>query len=142
VPEPIAAVVERKWGFGYHGALVMHEIPGGVPLPEFLRARPEVDIAAALATGLRRLHDAGLRHPDLNLGNVLVLDAEGGPIVAFVDLDRARLDEGPLDRRTRRRSLLRLRRSARKLDPGGRLLSAGALERLEAIYWRAEPREG
>jgi 3-deoxy-D-manno-octulosonic acid kinase len=141
VPEPIAAVVERRWGFGYHGALVMSEISGGVPLLEFLRARPEVDIAPALATGLRRLHDAGLRHPDLNLGNVLALDAEGGPSVAFVDLDRARLTDGPLDPRARKRSLRRLRRSARKLDPDGGVLSAGSLERVEAIYWRAEPRE-
>ncbi|MGH7820965.1 MAG: lipopolysaccharide kinase InaA family protein, partial [Candidatus Binatia bacterium] len=141
VPEPVGAVVERRWGFGYHGTLVMNEIAGAVPLLEFLRARPGVDVAEPLATGLRRLHDAGLSHPDLNLGNVLMLDGEGGPTVAFVDLDRARLRDGPLDAGTRRRSLRRLRRSALKLDPEGRLLSARSLERVEAIYWRAEPRE-
>ena len=139
VPEPIGAIVERRWRIGYHGALVMSEISGGTPILEFVRNHPEVDIASALAPGLRRLHDAGLHHPDLNLGNLLVLDRSGGPTVAFVDLDRARLTRGPLGTRARRRSLRRLWRSTRKLDPEGRILSARSLERVEELYW-AEPR--
>lgn len=68
---------------------------------------------AALAAA-RIAHDAGVVHPDLNVGNLLVQDAPGGPRGLVLDLDRARLADGPLDRAARERALARLARSYRK----------------------------
>ncbi len=66
----------------------------------------------ALRTGrlLRRLHDVGLRHRDLQVKNLLV-PHEGGELVV-IDLDRCRLDEQrPLDDAERLASLTRFARS-------------------------------
>jgi 3-deoxy-D-manno-octulosonic acid kinase len=142
VPDPLAAVVERRFGVAYRGCLLMHEIVGGTPLCELAGAEYGGDLAGSLARGLRQLHDAGLSHPDLNLGNVLVVARSYGPRLAFVDLDRARLSARPLGTAARRRSLRRLRRSATKLDPTGRLLSSQALDRLERMYWEQPPQSG
>jgi 3-deoxy-D-manno-octulosonic acid kinase len=138
VPDPIAAVVERRFGLAYRGHLLMREIGDSVPVLDFLRRRRDLDVVPLLARGLRDLHDAGLWHPDLNLGNVLVVMRSYGVSLAYVDLDRARLCDRPLGAAARRRSLRRLRRSAAKLDPAGRLLGAPALGRLEEMYWRVE----
>lgn len=137
VPEPIAAVVERRFGVAYRGRLFMAEVVGGRPLLEFLDAERSADPAALLAHGLRAIHDHGLQHPDLSLGNVLVVPGPGGPSAVFVDLDRARLRGAPLGTTARRRALARLRRSAAKLDPRGRWLPAATLDRMEALYWSA-----
>ena len=141
VPEPLAAVVERgRWT--YRGVLVTAEVPGAVPLPEFLAAGAAPDAAAALGRRLREIHDAGLLHPDLHLGNVLVLPLAHGVDVAFVDLDRARLSERPLGAAARRRGLARLRRSARKIDPAGRLVPEAWLRAVEDAYETAPRRAG
>jgi 3-deoxy-D-manno-octulosonic acid kinase len=139
VPDPIAAVVERRFGLAYRGHLLMREIGDSLPVLDFLGRRPDLDVVPLLAHGLRDLHDAGLWHPDLNLGNVLVVMRSYGASLAYVDLDRARLHDRPLGIAARRRSLRRLRRSAAKLDPAGRLLGAPALGRLEEMYWRLGP---
>lgn len=139
VPEPIAAVVERRFGVAYRGRLFMTEVAGGRPLLEFLAQEPGAEVATLLARGLRTIHDHGLEHPDLSLGNVLVVTGPGGPSIVFVDLDRARLLDAPLGEAARRRALARLRRSAAKLDPLGRHLPAAALDRMEALYRSAPP---
>jgi len=138
VPEPVAALVERRL-LGYRGLLVTREIDGATPLSDLVDRGVDYDLAALLGAGFREAHDAGLDHPDLNLGNVLVLDRGYGPRLALVDLDRARLHRGSLGKRARSRNVRRFRRSAKKLDPAGRLLSSPTLDRVEAIYWnRAE----
>jgi 3-deoxy-D-manno-octulosonic acid kinase len=142
VPDPIAAVVERRFRLAYRGHLVMREIGDSLPVLDFLRRRPDLDVVPMLARGLRDLHDGGLWHPDLNLSNILVVMRSYGASLAYVDLDRARLGDRPLGIAARRRSLRRLRRSAAKLDPAGRLLGAPALGRLEDMYWRREPASG
>jgi 3-deoxy-D-manno-octulosonic acid kinase len=134
VPDPVAAVVERRLGIAYRGFVVMRDL-GGEPVSALIGGEPPAELLPLLALGLRQLHDAGLDHPDINLGNVLWIPRSYGPRLAFVDLDRARLRVGPLGVAGRRRCLRRLRRSAAKLDPGGRLLSTAALDRLEEIYW-------
>ena len=136
VPDPLAAVVERRALLAYRGRLLMREVVGGTPILRWLEAEPSQTSAmlARLARALREVHDAGLTHPDLNLENVLVVSRSYGPRIVFVDLDRARLG-APLGTAARRRGLRRLRRSAAKLDPGGRFLSATALDGIEALYW-------
>jgi 3-deoxy-D-manno-octulosonic acid kinase len=134
VPEPVAALAERRFGVAYRGLLVMRDL-GGTPLSTLIDAETPGDLVPLLAHALRDLHDAGLDHPDLNLGNILVVTRSYGRRIAFVDLDRARLRGRPLGLAARHHSLRRLRRSARKLDPSGRLLSQGELDRLEECYW-------
>jgi 3-deoxy-D-manno-octulosonic acid kinase len=69
---------------------------------------------------IRRLHDAGVQHPDLQVRNVL-LCREPSERIVVIDLDRARFHAGaPLSTRVRASNLARIVRSAVKeelLDP-------------------------
>jgi hypothetical protein len=72
---------------------------------------------------VRRMHDLGIDHRDLNAGNLLVRGAGAGAEAFVVDLDRARLSPEPLAFALRRRTLRRLERSWVKLHgaaPGDR----------------------
>src|SRR5437762_798036 len=121
-PEVIAAAV-HGWG-AYRSVVVTGELPGVRPVLAALRAaepgEARAAVARAAADAVARLHRAGVVHPDLNLGNIVV-DATRG---AIVDLDRARLVPGGLSARLRERGLRRLERSARKLDPSGDVVDA------------------
>jgi hypothetical protein len=76
-----------------------HEFPE-LPLPELLDA---------LARSLRRLHDARIWHRDVSVGNLLIdAGGDGGPVVHYLDLNRARLGKA-LSVWTRSRDLCRLR---------------------------------
>jgi hypothetical protein len=62
------------------------------------------------------MHDVGVDHPDLNLGNLLLRRIPPDEPRAFiVDLDRARMYSGPLSWPVRIRALRRLERSSVKL---------------------------
>ena len=65
------------------------------------------EIVAALARLARRLHDSGVFFRDFTDGNVLVTEGETGPRLWLVDLDRARIQPGPLPARLRYRDLAR-----------------------------------
>jgi len=138
--EVLGARVEGRWL--YRGVLVTAEVPDTITLIEALRRRPAPPVRRALAASageaVARLHDAGVVHADLNLHNVLV-DGRGEQVTAIVDFDRARLCDGPLGRTGRRRSLRRLHRSLRKLDPDGALYTADDLAAFHVAYGR--PRE-
>jgi len=73
--------------------------------------------AAALAL-VDRFHDAGLLHPDLNLGNLLARRDGDRYALWLVDLDRARLLPGPLGEGLRSAGRRRLARSYRKVVGG------------------------
>lgn len=85
---------------------------------------PSAVAAAAVAAGrsVRRFHDAGGRHPDLHVGNLLVCGPPDAPEVLVIDLDKARAGSPPAPRR-RMRELARLYRSLHK---------RGLLERVDA----------
>jgi len=87
--------------------------------------------ARVVGETVRRMHDAGVGHPDLNVTNILV---ESRPRVrAFVvDLDGARLHDGPVPAREREAEILRLCRS---LDKWADTSRASALAR--AAFLRA-----
>ena len=121
----------------YKGWLVTRYVPGAHTFWEWAQSTVSAaERAAALqriGAATRRLHDSGTRHPDLNLNNILLYRADAAhmPEVCFIDFDRARA------RRFCRRpaaDLARLRRSARKLDPTGRHVTAADLDRVEAAY--------
>jgi 3-deoxy-D-manno-octulosonic acid kinase len=111
----VLAAVTRPAGLGWRHGLVTREVEGAVDLAAVLDAWPEPARRRALrAAGraVRRLHDAGVDHVDLNLKNVLLSPA-GEALV--IDLDRCTLGAGPAPDAVRERNLLRLLRSWTKL---------------------------
>ncbi|MCG8516925.1 MAG: 3-deoxy-D-manno-octulosonic acid kinase [Pseudomonadales bacterium] len=86
VPEPVAALCQRRSSWLYRAAILIRRIPGAVPLPASPRYREEALWAQVGAT-IRRFHDAGLDHVDLNVDNILV----SGERVYLIDFDRCRL---------------------------------------------------
>lgn len=85
--------------------------------------RPAAVVAVARAAGraVRRFHDAGGRHRDLHLGNLLIrARADGAPEVIVVDLDGARSGAPPGFAR-RGRELRRLQRSIHRCGLHGAL---------------------
>jgi len=97
----------------YRGWLAVEEIPGAVDLASRFggSAPPSREEMAAVMKFVRRIHDAGLDHRDLNLGNLLIRGEGPEAEVFVVDLDGARLHDGPLAYRPRQRALRRLERS-------------------------------
>jgi len=94
-------------------------------------------LLAATAVEIRTLHDAGIHHPDLNLGNILVArDAGNGPEIHLIDFDRARLCERPLAPGKRHGALARMYRSLVKLShPQRHPLSADEKALFLTRYW-------
>lgn len=73
------------------------------------------ELLREVGEAVRRLHDAGVDHRDLQLHNVLVSDDSGRRRIVVVDLDRAVYHaRGGLPARLRARNLGRLTRSAVK----------------------------
>lgn len=108
VPRPVAARVERR-GLWYRADLITQRIPAARSLAQALGGAT-LDATQWLAIGrcLRRFHDAGLDHADLNAHNILLGD--GG--IYVIDFDRGRLRA---DGAWRLHNLERLLRSLRKL---------------------------
>ena len=139
---PILASVSRPAGLGFcrhHYLIGMLE--GRIDLREYLGDPgrfpvPRWRVLRGIARAIRGLHDAGIVHSDLTLGNVLVGPGEGGGVeVAFIDLDRSRLlDEVDFGRRMS--NLLRLYRSIRK---AGRSLGPFELSRFSRVYFGRDP---
>ena len=133
VAEPLGAMAEWIAPCAYRGFFLTRAM-AGMTLWDFVRTdddphvrRHVIEIArGAIAT----MHRMGLFHADLNLHNLFVTHSRDSFAVVILDLDKARLFRGPLPSRLRANNLLRLRRSARKLDPGLRYLDDDALESL------------
>ena len=134
VPEPFAAAVRWRGCGRYRGVFASAWIDGSMSLWELLRQRPAggVRLAALRASAgvIARLHRVGAAHPDLNLNNILVRESAAW----LIDFDHGRLRATP---DAQRRSLARLRRSARKLDPSGAFVTDADL----AVLCRASNAE-
>jgi 3-deoxy-D-manno-octulosonic acid kinase len=117
VPRPVAAGVTLQ-GLAYEAALITERIPGARALAELLQ-EDVADEALLQEVGatIRRFHDAGLDHVDLNTRNLLVDEYRK---VWLIDLDRCRLrrpgswQRGNLKRLER--SLLKLPRTDKVRD--------------------------
>jgi 3-deoxy-D-manno-octulosonic acid kinase len=120
VPTP-AILAVRAVGRGiYRGAVVTEEAPDTLTLAEALTqvtaAAARIRLARAAGEAVGRLHEAGVEHADLNLGNILVSRPPLDGPALIIDLDGARLHRIPLAARARRRNLRRLERSWRRLS--------------------------
>lgn len=123
----------------YRGWLVTDYVEGARTLWQWLAAAPPPEereaVWTAVGRAVRSLHACGGRHPDLNLNNVLVFPGASGWEVRLIDFDRP--PGAGLARRGA--ELDRLRRSARKLDPSGRVVAEAELARMTAAYAAPEP---
>ena len=133
-PEPLGARIDRGWAGWYRGVVVTRHLPAAESLWERLHREADAggrrEIAHAAGRAIGMLWRAGIYHPDLNLWNCVVSD-EGGGLEAFiVDFDRASIVEGGAREALRERMLRRLERSARKLDPSGKIVTGRDLQAL------------
>ncbi|MET4026630.1 3-deoxy-D-manno-octulosonic acid kinase [Marinobacter sp. MBR-99] len=112
VPEPIAAMVKRA-GLVYTGAIIVGRILNARPMGDCLQ---DLDTEAWRAVGktVRRFHDAGVYHADLNCFNILLRGRE----VFLIDFDKARFfseARNSSDEKWKAKNLKRLKRSIDKL---------------------------
>jgi hypothetical protein len=96
---------------------MVEEIEGADDLGARLdpQAPPVPDEIARVMSAVRRMHDRGVDHRDLNLGNVLLRGTGGDAQVFFVDLDRAVLRPAGVSFGRRQSALRRMERSYWKL---------------------------
>jgi 3-deoxy-D-manno-octulosonic acid kinase len=141
VAEVVGCVVLRLRG-GWRGFLLLKEVEEALDLEAVLHgerspcrtSRRELLLRAGEA--VRRLHDAGVGHPDLHPKNLLVT-VEGRVLV--LDLDRARPADGRLPEETRLQNLVRLGRSVEKHRLKG--MRVGRREALRFLTGYAGSRE-
>lgn len=124
VPVPVAARYLRE-GAGYRGDLITQLLPDTMTLAQRLDAG-EVSLRSWAAIGrcLRRFHDYGFCHADLNAHNILL---RGDEEIHLIDLDGGRLRHPGLWRDA---NLARLHRSLCKLD------DTRVAPRFDAAQWQ------
>jgi len=123
VPTPAPILLIESEAADGPSFFVSERIPDFIEARYFFRALKEGEqgqaypqIEAEILIGcvgqmLRRLHDAGIWHRDVSVGNLLIVPGERAldpPTVYLIDLNRARLDR-PLTVGRRTRDLCRLR---------------------------------
>lgn len=117
VPIPVLALAERSLGPWFHCAVATIYEENTWDMLDFLYGQPTTTsvIAAAEAAGLaiRRFHDAGGKHPDLHVKNLLLRKLSKHYECVVIDLDRANVGSPPNNRR-RMLELMRLLRSLHK----------------------------
>ena len=112
VPRPVACCVTR-FGATYEAALITVRVPGAQALASLLAAdKADYELLRRVGAMIKRFHQAGLDHVDLNARNILI-DPNGEPWL--IDLDRCRLRPAGM---WQKRNLKRLTRSLEKLQAG------------------------
>jgi 3-deoxy-D-manno-octulosonic acid kinase len=118
----------------YRGLLISREAEGFHSLWEWLQMRStgptRIATLTAVAHAIATMHEAGIVHADLNLTNILVQPNNSSPQVLLLDFDRAQVLSDLVPRQQRERTLRRLQRSFRKLNPDGALYSVDDIARL------------
>ena len=134
VAEPMGAMIEWIGPALYRGFFLTRAVRG-MTLWEFVKTDDDPivrgHVLGQARAAIDTMHEQGLFHADLNLHNILVTPARESFSVIIIDLDKARLFDGPLPAAMRRANAARLIRSARKLDPSGQFLDASALAILQ-----------
>ena len=111
VPIPAAIKVERK-GLFYTADIMMHRIPHSRTLTQALISE-ELSEGYWIAIGsvIRRFHEEGIYHSDLNANNILLDD---GGRCYLIDFDRCGIRKPKL--KWQKENLLRLKRSLNKFS--------------------------
>jgi tRNA A-37 threonylcarbamoyl transferase component Bud32 len=124
-PSVLAAGWRRVLGPLHAHALITELIPGGVNLQAAMGsgtgATERRVVLTAAGAAVRKMHDAGFLHADLNLANLVLERTSDGLRAHIIDLDRGRFEE-TLTSAQRRATLERLLRSWEKWRPGGKPL--------------------
>ena len=119
VATPVLAVGRRVAGPVWEAAVGTLYEEGSEDAQRFLERHPPraavLRAAAAAGRAVRRFHDAGGRHADLHLQNLLLREGEAGVEALVIDLDKARRVARVAPAR-RMAELMRLYRSACKRD--------------------------
>ncbi len=135
---------EVLWGL-HRGLLVSKEIKNGRDFVTYLeglgepvsreRIKEKRNVIAAVGRLVRRMHDAGIFHGDLNLKNILVQVNDNGAVQAYlIDFDKSVIKKR-LSERKRRQNLMRLNRSVEKFKHKGVCITrTDALRFLKAYY--------
>jgi 3-deoxy-D-manno-octulosonic acid kinase len=134
VPRVLCLVLWPRWGPFWSAVIGTREEPDAEDLArawQRLSRGPDVwALLRRVGEAVRRLHDAGVEHPDLQVRNVLVRP-ERKDCVLVIDLDRSRFhSRTALSPRRRAANLARLVRSAVKeglLEPRGPCREVAAL---------------
>ena len=109
-PRAFAAHVVRQ-KLHYRADIITHCIPHAIPLAERLVSTQETTgMMQRVGSTIRRFHDAGIDHVDLNINNIVLDDRD---VVYLLDFDRCGLRTPAA--RWQRANLARLLRSLRKL---------------------------
>ncbi|QIB65406.1 3-deoxy-D-manno-octulosonic acid kinase [Kineobactrum salinum] len=110
VPVPVAALAVRNGLITYRAAILLLRIPGACPLPAVAELE-DGQLWRDVGQLLRRFHDCGLDHVDLNCDNILLAEGQ----LWLIDFDRCRLHtRHGVNARWKRRNMLRLQRSVEK----------------------------
>jgi 3-deoxy-D-manno-octulosonic-acid transferase len=114
VPQPVAARMQRVGFARYRADLLIARIPGAMSLAERLTRgdRPSRAVWMAIGETIRKLHDQGVDHVDLNAHNLLI---DNHDRVWIIDFDRCAERPG---QHWKAANLSRLRRSLQKLRNG------------------------
>jgi 3-deoxy-D-manno-octulosonic acid kinase len=134
VPEPVFALALRRGPCWEHALGTVYE-EGAADALAFLASAPGDErllrAAAACGAAVRRFHDAGGRHADLHVKNLLLRETRAGAEVIVIDLDRGAAG-APAEPARRARELGRLWRSLVKRDVAARVGQRGVAAFLSA----------
>jgi tRNA A-37 threonylcarbamoyl transferase component Bud32 len=117
VPRPVLVAARRARGPFWSAVVGTEHVEGARDGIAWLAANPApaelVRGARAAGAAIRRFHDAGGAHADLQIKNLLVRERDAALEVFVIDLDRARAGAPP-DAARRMRELMRLVRALHK----------------------------
>ncbi len=139
VPHVACLVLWPAAGPLWSALIGTREERGATDLFEVLRGRDDARARRAIlrevGAAVRRLHEAGVDHRDLQLRNILVVEDGGKRRIVVIDLDRAvYYPRGRLAPRLRARNLGRLARSAVKTGLWGERIGRRELAAFAAAY--------
>jgi len=147
--EVIAAFHHRIFWRFHRGHLVSREIMRGKDIisyleglsrplkrEEIIQKRKAITVVANL---IRKMHDVGIWHADLNLKNIIIqLDHQNGLKGYIIDFDKSRMNP-KLSENERVQNLLRLNRSAEKFKRKGMPITRTDTLRFLSAYYRNPP---
>ncbi len=136
VPRPVAAHYHRT-GLGYTADLITERIPNALPLSVHLSGDGvSLEVWHDIGATVRRFHDAGVWHADLNAHNILLDDSHKMYLLDF-DRGEIRAESGSW----RQNNLDRLERSLNKVSGtmDGVRLADGYRESFLDGYGRLHP---